>query len=152
MTGAQSVTSDDRADRRIKRSVAVVIRDFQDPTRVLLVQRPPDDEDLPLAWGLPAASLRDGESWGDAVARAAREKLGLRVEPGVLLNEGKSTRRVYMLHMRLYEAELVEGTPRLDLDSNEGTRYVDWTWGAPELLEPAAQRGSLCSRLFLDTL
>ena len=135
-----------------KRSVALVIRDPQDPTRILLVQRPPDDEDLPLAWGLPAASLRADESWADAVARAARDKLGLTVRPGAILNEGTSTRPSYLLHMRLYESALVEGNPRLDLVENQGTRYVDWMWGAPQLLGPAAQRGSLCSRLFLDTL
>src|SRR5690606_2237065 len=50
---------------RTKRSVAVLIRHPDDATQVLLVQRPDDDEDLPGVWGLPAATLRDGETRDD---------------------------------------------------------------------------------------
>jgi ADP-ribose pyrophosphatase YjhB (NUDIX family) len=117
---------------------------------VLVVQRPPDDDDLPNAWGLPAGSLQPGESWTQAVERAAREKLGVEVEPGALLNEGRVTRPDYVLHMRLYEASVVRGEPCVAQPERGITRYVDWTWGEPALLTPAAERGSLCSRLFLE--
>jgi ADP-ribose pyrophosphatase YjhB (NUDIX family) len=136
----------------VKRSVALVIRDARDPAQVLMVRRPADDEDLPDAWGLPAASLRGEESWEDAVERAAREKLGVRVVPGDLLNEGTRTRAAYRLHMRLYEAALAAGQVELDDPSNEGTRYVAWKWGDGTLLRPAAEQGSLCCWLFLESL
>ena len=48
---------------RVKRSVSLVI---EGPAGLLLVRRPDDDESLPGAWGLPAASLRPGESERDA--------------------------------------------------------------------------------------
>ena len=117
-----------------------------------MVRRPADDEDLPNAWGLPAASLRGAESWEDAVERAAREKLGVRVVPGAVLNEGTKARQAYRLHMRLYEAAIAEGDIELDDPSNRGTRYVEWKWGEGTLLLPAAEQGSLCCRLFLESL
>ena len=40
---------------------------------VVVVLRPPDDDELPNVWGLPAASLRANESWEDVVRRAGRE-------------------------------------------------------------------------------
>jgi hypothetical protein len=30
------------------------------------------------------------------------------------------------------------------------TRYVDWKWAAADELVPAAEKGSLCARLFLE--
>jgi 8-oxo-dGTP pyrophosphatase MutT (NUDIX family) len=134
----------------VKRSIALVIRDPRDPGRVLTVLRPADDEDLPNVWGLPAGSLRGDESWQDAVERAALQKLGVRVVPGAVLNEGSKARARYRLHMRLYEATLAEGEPRLDDPANPGTRYVDWKWGDAATLQPAAEQGSLCCRLFLE--
>ena len=59
----------------IKQSVSFVIRRGAE---ILVVLRPPDDLELPSVWGLPAASLRAGESWEDAVVRAGREKIGSR--------------------------------------------------------------------------
>ena len=47
------------------------------PEGLLLVRRPDDDEDLPGAWGLPAATLAEGESEEDAVRRAGRDNLGV---------------------------------------------------------------------------
>ena len=131
----------------IKRSVSLAIRHADG--RVLQVQRPPDDEDLPLVWGLPAASLQGDESWEDAVRRAARDKLGVEVEPGRVLNEGAKGRDAYRLEMRLYEARLLGGEPSVPQPIGGVTQYVDWRWGDDQGLEPAAEAGSLCSRLYL---
>ena len=117
---------------------------------MLLVQRPPDDEDLPHAWGLPAASLAPGESWADAVRRAAGDKLGLDVEPGVVLREGSLERPSYRLEMRLYEARIIAGAPDVRRDVVDVTRYTAWRWGAAAELTAAAERGSLCGRLYLE--
>ncbi len=131
----------------VKRAVSLAIHD--EDRRVLLVQRPPDDEDLPLAWGLPAASLRPGEDWESAVRRAARDKLGVSVEPRRVLREGDLGRSVYRLEMRLYEASIVAGEPSVPQPATDVTQYVDWRWGEPSELAPAASQGSLCSRLYL---
>jgi ADP-ribose pyrophosphatase YjhB (NUDIX family) len=138
-------------DLPIKRSVALVIRSELDPTLVLAVLRPPDDEDLPDVWGLPAASLRSGESWLDAVRRAARDKLGIEVDPGALLNEGAQRRPSYSLEMRVYEASIRTGEPDVQQPAQRATRYVAWKWAAADSLAPAAEKGSLCARLFLES-
>ena len=116
---------------------------------VLQVRRPPDDEDLPLAWGLPAASPDGEETWEDAVRRAARDKLGLEVEPGRVLKEGSTERPDYRLQMRLYEAKILAGEPSVPQPVRGVTQYVDWRWGEAAGLVPAAEAGSLCSRLYL---
>ena len=134
-----------------KRSVSLAIHETADPAsgRVLLVQRPADDEDLPLAWGLPAASLAEGESWEDAVRRAARDKLGVEVEPGAMLREGSLERPSYTLEMRLYAATMRSGEPSVPQPVDGVTQYVAVRWGTAEELQPAAAAGSLCSRLYL---
>ncbi len=134
--------------RPVKRSVSVAIH--LEDGRVLQIRRPPDDDELPHAWGLPAASLRTQEGWEDAVRRAARDKLGLEVEPGAVLREGSLERERYRLEMRLYEARIMHGEPAVIGRDPEVTRYVDWRWGGAEGLRPAARAGSLCSRLYLE--
>jgi len=131
----------------VRKSVACVIRNAN---RILIVQRPADDEDLPNAWGLPAASLRPGETWQGAVERAGREKLGVELNVGVELNRGALARASYTLEMRLYEAEIVKGRPIVPQPNHDVTQYHNWKWGIAEELKPAAERGSLCCRLFLE--
>jgi 8-oxo-dGTP pyrophosphatase MutT (NUDIX family) len=131
----------------VKQSVSLVIEDADG--RLLLVRRPDDDESLPGVWGLPAASLEPGESEADAVRRAAREKLGLTVEPGRCLGEAVGERAGYRIRMRDFEATLLRGEPTLSR-TGLGTRYADWRWGEPGDLVPAARAGSLCSQVLLS--
>jgi ADP-ribose pyrophosphatase YjhB (NUDIX family) len=137
--------------RRIKRSVAIAVRDADHGERVLMVQRPPDDEDLPDAWGLPAASLRADESWPEAALRAGREKLGVELTGLRELNRGHAQRAGYQLEMRVYEARIVAGEPNVMQETPGVTHYRQLRWDTAELLAPAAARGSLCCRLFLET-
>ncbi len=132
-----------------KESVAVVIRKPQEAEKVLTVLRPETDEDLPDVWGLPAATLRPGESWEDAVRRVGIEKLGVHLKVGEQLERGSLERRDYQLQMRLYEAEIEKGTPFVPQPDDEYTQYKKWKWGTGADLQPAAQRGSLCCKLFL---
>lgn len=131
-----------------KRSVSLAIHRPR-TAEVLLVQRPEDDEDLPLVWGLPAASLGPGESWEEAARRAAADKLGVAVEPEAVLREGVLDRSSYRLEMRLYGARILAGEPAVPQDVAGVTQYRAWRWGRAPDLEPAADRGSLCSRLYL---
>lgn len=136
--------------RPTKQSVSVVIRSSADPTQVLTVLRPANDEDLPNVWGLPAASLRPGESWEAAVRRVGLEKLGVQLAVGAELQRGSAERRNYRLEMRLYEAAIEKGNPFVPQPDLEHTQYAKWKWGSAEDLEPAAERGSLCCRLYLQ--
>jgi ADP-ribose pyrophosphatase YjhB (NUDIX family) len=135
--------------RAVKRSVSFAIFRPDDRDQVLVVQRPPDDEDLPDAWGLPAGSLRPGEDWADAARRAGRDKLGVELAVDGELNRGSIERAPYTLEMRLLEARIVAGEARVPQSVAGVTQYQAWRWGTAEDLVPAAKRGSLCSRLFL---
>jgi 8-oxo-dGTP diphosphatase len=125
----------------VKRSISLVI---EGPAGVLLVRRPDDDDSLPGVWGLPATSLREGESEHDALVRAGREKLGVEVEPLRPVGEDTSDR----LSMRDWEARIVQGTPKVPQPA-EGTQYVSLRWGNTAELGPAARAGSLCARVLL---
>jgi hypothetical protein len=110
------------------------------PGGVLLVRRPDGDESLPGVWGLPAASLADGEYERDAVRRAGREKLGIEVRPLYPLGSE--------LTMTDWLVEVVEGEPSVPQDG-PNTQYTELRWGDPRELVPAARQGSLCSRALL---
>jgi hypothetical protein len=113
---------------------------IEGPDGLLLVRRPEGDERLPGVWGLPAASLAEGESETDAVRRAGREKLGVQVRAvRPLGREGEMTD---------WEAEIVAGRPSVPQDG-PNTQYAELRWGDPGELVPAARRGSLCSRALL---
>ncbi len=80
--------------RPTKRSIAAVIfsdKDEAEP-RILAVLRPADDEALPNVWGLPAASLREGESWEIALRRLGEGKLGVKLESVAVLARGSLER------------------------------------------------------------
>ena len=134
-----------------KESVAVVIRKPQEAASILTVLRPENDEDLPNVWGLPAATLRPGEDWESAIKRVGLEKLGVQLRVGNEIQRGSTERRDYRLQMRLYEAEIMRGTPFVPQPDDAFTQYAKWKWGSIEDLRPAAQRGSLCCRLLLKS-
>src|SRR5262245_60629661 len=133
----------------VKHSVALAVFGRGRGT-VLVVQRPADDEDLPNEWGLPASSLRPGESWEDAVRRTGRDKLGVELRPVRELNRGSTERADYTLEMLLYEAVVVNGEIAVPQEITDVTQYQKAQWGSAQLLEPAAARGSLCCRLYLE--
>lgn len=137
--------------RPLKRSVSVLVWSAGGG-RLLAVRRPPNDEDLPGVWGLPAASLRSGEDWADAAERVGPEKLGVDLSLGAVLREGRAERPTRRLRMRLFEAEIAAGSPHVPQDVEGVTQYVDWAWAPPGRLREAARAGSLCSRLCLDYL
>ena len=104
------------------------------------MRRPEDDESLPGVWGLPAASLAEGESEEDAVRRAGREKLGVEVRP--VEPVGRE------LGMTDWRVEIVAGRPSVP-QRGPNTQYAELRWGDLAELVPAAREGSLCSRAVL---
>jgi len=133
-----------------KEAVSFAVHRGGDRETVLCVRRPEDDEDLPGEWGLPAASLREGESWEDAVLRTGPEKLGVELAVGPQMNEGRAEREDHVLHMRLYDARIMKGKPEVPRGAAGVTQYTDREWARPERLEAAADAGSLCSALYLE--
>ena len=108
-----------------KRAVALVLydkdrydqgrydKDRYDKARrhLLVVKRPPEDERLPNVWGLPAATLRVGESYEDAAVRAGQEKLGVKIKIVGKIAEGTADRGDHILRMKEFEVEIADGTP-----------------------------------------
>jgi 8-oxo-dGTP diphosphatase len=126
------------------RSVAIVIKDSAG--RLLVVKRDDDDKDLPGVWGLPAATIRDGETPEQAALRAAADKLGVTVR--ILGFTGEDTSQTHSL--REYEAELVDGTPSVPQNDPSVSQYADLKYADdPRILLEAARKGSLCSRIYL---
>ena len=132
-----------------KQSVSIAVFDPRDRNRVLVVQRPHDDEDLPNVWGLPASSLRPGESFEQAVVRTGREKLGVELSLVRELNRGVTSRKGYTLEMRLYEAVISHGEPLVPQPYEGVTQYQGWMWDTAERLRAGAEAGSLCCGLML---
>ena len=132
----------------IKESVSIAIFDGQ-RKQIIAVQRPADDEDLANAWGLPASSLLENESIEDAVIRTGKEKLGVELEPIKALESGHIERSTYRLEMTLYEAKIIEGECTVPQPISGITQYQQWQWGDASCFMPAAEKGSLCCRLFL---
>jgi ADP-ribose pyrophosphatase YjhB (NUDIX family) len=129
----------------LKRAVSLVI---ESPSGLLLVRRPDDDESLPGEWGLPAVSLRPGESEHAALRRAGRDKLGVELEPLEPVGEARAERAGYRLAMRDWAVRIAGGEPSVP-QAGAGTQYVEWRWGAVPELARAARAGSVCARVLL---
>ena len=151
------MTSAAAAIRAAKDSIAVAIRYASaSPERVLAVLRPQNPDD-PLGglWGLPAATLRPGETIQDTLGRAMR-KVGLSREANVaVIATGSQDRENHILNMTLYAVDWSGQDPDVSRNVAEvtiesETRYDAWRWAAPDDLREAAGRGSLCARLYLE--
>lgn len=135
-----------------KFAIAVVLVDPTDQTKVLAVKRPPDDDSLPNVWGLPAVTVMDGELPEQAVERVGREKLFTKIRPVSYIGVMRAEREKYELILMDIRAAL-EGPPPSVIDApTRGTKYVDQRWTNDyEIFIEAASKGSLCSRVFLQS-
>lgn len=132
-------------------AVAFVIYDSL-RKKVLAVQRPDTDDILPSVWGLPAGSLKIGESFEDAVIRAGKEKIGVEVKIVAFIGESTIDRTEFISHMKEYECNIVSGTPRVPQPIQGITQYQQWKYANPTLLKEAARKESLCSRIYLRSI
>ncbi len=136
----------------LNHAVAAVIHR---PDGLVLAVRRPDEpgEELPGLWGLPATTLRDGESREDGLRRLGWGKLGVALTPLRMLAEGEQQRENYTLHMTVYEASM-SGEPRLPPRAAGAsvTLYEALDWLLGDSFRHAADQGSLCCRLLLQAV
>lgn len=137
--------------KQIKYAIAYVIYN-KDRSKFLIVQRPSDDANLPDAWGLPAGSVKDDETFEEAVIRSGKEKLGVELKPVKFIGRNNIERNDYILHMEEYEAEIISGEPKVPQPIQEITQYQQWRWGISSDLKDAASKGSLCSQIYLNSV
>lgn len=130
-----------------KESVAIVITN--EKGEFLTVRRAGDDT-FPGQWGLPAASLRSGETNEDTAKRAAKDKLGVNVEVLDVIGDMTVDKGDYFAHLTEYHARIIEGKPVLKARDQSVSQYESCKYSSdPAILVPAAQQGSLCSRIYL---
>jgi ADP-ribose pyrophosphatase YjhB (NUDIX family) len=129
-------------------SVAIVIKDSVG--RLLIVKRDESDDSLPGVWGLPAATIREGETAEEAAIRAGRDKLGIVVQVKGFVGDDSLDRGSYVNHLREYEVDIIDGTPSVPQNDLTVSQYADLQFtDDPTMLFDAARQGSLCSRIYL---
>ena len=137
--------------KQVKYTVAVVLRNQDNPDEFLAVRRPDDDPDLRGHWGLPAVTLMPGELPEMAARRVCSEKLGCTAEPERFLGIMFQKRNSYDIFLMDIEMMLASDQKAdVHATSTEHTVYVDqkWTTDPMDLLE-SAKNGSCCSSIFL---
>lgn len=130
-------------------AVFYVIRNKEDETKFVAVKRPENDKELPNVWGLPAGSVKEGESFEEACVKRAKEKLGVDIKILKFIGRGNVDREDYVLHGEEFLVEIISGEPDVS-KCEKGTKYADWKWAPAECLKEASSKGSLCSSIYLD--
>lgn len=135
-----------------KFSIAVVILNPENPSEFLAVKRPPNDDSLPNVWGLPAVTVKNGELPEEAVKKLGIEKLATEIEAVSFVGVDSAERDTYNLILMDIQAELKGIQPSVAKASTSGTKYTDQQWTSNyDILKEAAEKGSLCSRIFLKS-
>ena len=137
--------------KSIKYAISYVIYN-EDRSKILIVQRPSNDEDLPNMWGLPAGTIKDNETNQDAIIRSGRDKLGVELEVVRFIDKDDLEREKYILHMEDYEAKIISGKPEAPQKIEGITQYSAWRWGVPDDLKKIAGKGSLCTQIYLKSI
>jgi len=97
--------------------VDVVAALIWDGDTFLICQRPSHKSNA-LLWEFVGGKVESGESHADALIRECREELDITVEVGELFMELTHTYPDITVHLHLYHAAIVDGTPRM-LEHND---------------------------------
>lgn len=134
----------------IKYTISYVIYN-EDRSKILIVQRPSNDENLPNTWGLPAGTVKDNETFEEAVIRSGKQKLDVELTIVKFVGRGNIERDDYILHMEEYEVKILSGEPKVPQPIKGITQYQSWRWGVSSDIKDAANKGSLCSQIYLTS-
>jgi len=135
----------------VKYTVAVVLKNNQDPNEFLVVKRPENDPDLAGHWGLPATTMDEGELPENVAGRICKKKLNCEATPTRFLGIMFQKRNSYDIFLMDIEMEL-KGSNKPDIHQaqTKGTAYTEQKWSKDPLdLMPSAKSGSCCSSIFL---
>ena len=133
-----------------KFSIAIALKNAAGET--LGVKRPSNDDSLPGVWGLPAVTTNKGELPEAAAVRVGKEKLNCTIRSIKTLGIKTKDKGHYLLTLLEFEVELTGGEPDVLQAKTNATKYVEQRWTSdPTLFVEAAQKGSLCSQIFLDS-
>lgn len=132
-------------------AVALVIYN-DDRSKFLIAHRPHDAESMPDVWGLIAGYVGEEETFEEAGVRAGWQKLGVILSPRSFVGRDNIQRDGYVLHMEEYEAKILRGEPAVPQNVKGVTQYNELKYGTSEDILDAARKGSLCSRIYLDSI
>jgi ADP-ribose pyrophosphatase YjhB (NUDIX family) len=136
-----------RVMKPTKEAVAIVVIDASGT--FLTVQRADNDSFAGL-WGLPAASPRNNETLHDSARRAAKDKLGVDVEIVNKVGDMTVDKGDYLEHLTEFQVKITSGAISLKRRDPSVSHYTAFKYtNDPAILVPAAQHGSICSRIFL---
>ena len=119
----------------------------------LVVKRPDNpNDDIAGIWGFPAVTLHEGESSEEAAHRVGQQKLGIEIELGNKINDSTHDRGTYTLHLTDYYATVKSGNPSAPQNDTSVTQYESCKFtNDPTILFAAAQKGSQCTQIFLES-
>jgi isopentenyldiphosphate isomerase len=132
-------------EKPIKHAISVVIQNQQGET--LFAQRSPYKKEFPLVWSLPSHFVNEGEKPEDTIARIGLYKLGVKLKPIRLLNEGYGERPGFRLFMHDYVVEVTGGEPRIASDD-----FVELKWAKADEFLPTIKIKGDCTRLYSEHL
>lgn len=136
----------------IKFAVAIALTNPDNPEEILTVLRPPNAKSLPNIWGLPAVSLKEGESVEDAITRIGKEKLSTTITPESFIGVDTDERPEHQLVLIDIKANLSGPQPSVRNAPTPDTKYANQKWTSDfTILIPGAQKGSVCDRVFLKS-
>ena len=95
-----------------KKAVEVVAALIRDGDRFLACQRPAH-KDRGLLWEFPGGKVEPGETKARALIRECREELDVTLSVGEVFFEVTHTYPDLTIHLTLFHASILEGTPRL---------------------------------------
>ena len=137
--------------KQIKYVVAIVLKKSANSDEFLVVKGPDDDPDLGGHWGLPAASMRDGELPEQAAQRVCKEKLNceaISVRFMGLMYQKRNNYDIFLMDIEMILND--EQTADVNSAHTENTAYIDQKWTTdPMDLMASAKGGSCCSSIFL---
>ncbi len=129
----------------VRHAVSVVIQNSSKQT--LFALRSPQASSYPLVWSLPSYFVAENETRGETIRRIGKNKLGIELEIGELLNEGISDRGDFTLFMHDYSATMNEGQPRIVSDF-----YTDLKWAEAKSQLASMKVMGDCCRLYKEYL
>lgn len=92
--------------------VAALVHDAEDPRRFLICQRPAHKA-RGLLWEFVGGKVEPGETKQEALVRECREELGVSIRVGGVYMELTHVYPDLTIHLTLFHAEIVSGTPQL---------------------------------------
>lgn len=132
---------------------AVAILITNESGNPLIIERPETDQELGGLWGLPALAHDCEADQRETALQVGPRKLGIEIEVGKKIGEQTLDRGGYILRLADFSAKIISGVPHVPQLDESIVQYTSWQYADdPSILCVSALRGSVCSRIYLDSI